>query len=495
MIFRTRKNKLSIMKKSLFIGLLTFLIIGCSDFGDINVDPNNPSTVKTDLLLTNSLTSISAVVGATTGTLYVQYISETQYTESSRYQTSSFDFNGWYSGVLQDLQTIIDLNSNPETAPDVLSGGSNGNQLAVANIMQVYYYHFITDRWGRVPYSEALKGNENLTPAYDAQDAIYADMIQRLKDAVASMDGGTGVRGDIIFGGDMDRWEDFANTLRMRIALRMSEANAGTAQTEFNAAVSAGVITSDVMYPYLAEAANENPWYSRFQTRTDYAISSTLADTMQSLNDMRLTVFANPAPDLDNGDGTVELSEINGMPYGISNAGDITNASISFPGSAIGAGGPSVGQQDAPLPIFTVAEVNFARAEAAARGWGGTAATFYNAGIDASWAQWGVDGDAAALTAYKADPAVAYDANNWREQIGYQKWIALFPQGYEAWSEWRRLGFPALTPAPDPLNNSGLIPVRHAYPTSETDLNKENYDAAVAAQGADELDTNLWWDQ
>lgn len=481
------------INKIVLVTLVTVLFASCDDFGNINTDPNSPSQVRTELLLTNSQKGMSDKVGAVMGTLWIQYLGETQYTDDQEYRNVNADFNGWYTTELQDLQTIIDLNTNEETAGDVLSGGSNANQIAVARILKAYFYMMITDRWGMVPYSEALQGRDNLQPAYDSQTAIYSDLIAELKAAADQIDPNTAsVVGDIIFEGDMDQWVAFANSLRARAALRLSEVNASLGSTEFADAISDGIIQEDVMYPYLTSADNENPWYSRFRTRTDYAIHKTIADTMKTLNDYRILMYANPAPDADNGDSEVTFNEIVGMPFA-ENAGDIPNSAISFPGSAIGAGGPSVGQQDAPLPIITVAELEFAQAEAVERGWiAGVAADHYNAGIEASWNQWGVF-DQTNFNAYIANPEVAYNSATWEEQIGYQKWLALFPNGYEAWSEWRRLGYPELEPNEWGVLNE--IPVRFTYPSSEATNNTENYNAAVEAQGPDGPLTNVWWDQ
>lgn len=474
------------IKNSAIVALLTVLLVGCSDFGNMNVDPNNPSQAKTELLLTDAQKTLGTYVSRVHGTLYVQYIAETQYTDASRYGDISFNWNFWYTGALNDFQTIIDLNTDEETKDQVLSGGSNANQIAVSTILKTYLFHTIADRWGMIPYSEALEGRDNLRPAYDPMPDIYQSMIDNLKSAVDMMSGDP-VTGDILFNGDMGRWARFANSLRARIALRMSEANASLAESEFTDAVSDGLITENVMFPFLAEAANENPWFSRFRTRTDYALAKPIADTMKGLNDLRVLKFGDPAPNFDDGDGVVEMNEIRGMPYGIENAGDITNADISFPGQAIRA-------QDAPLSIITLAEMHFAQAEAIERGWmTGSAQAQYESGIEESWRQWDVY-DATAYGNYISDPDVDYTTGTWQERIGFQKWIANFPQGYEGWAEWRRLGYPQLTPAPDALNSSGQIPVRQGYPTSESQLNSENYEAAVSAQGEDGLDTNIWWD-
>lgn len=482
------------IKKVALVTLMTVLLVNCDDFGDINDDPNNPSQVRTELLLTNAQRSMSDVVGAFMGTLWIQYIGETQYTDDQEYRSANANFNGWYTGPLQDLETIIRLNTDEETRADVLSGGSNANQIAAARILKAYFYQMMTDRWGMIPYTEALRGRDNFQPSYDSQSDIYEDIIIELNEAVSQMDNGAGVRGDILFGGDMEQWAQFANSLRARAALRLSEANETLAEAEFSDAISDGIIQEDVMYPYLADADNENPWYNRFRTRTDYAIHETIADYMKGLEDYRITVYANAAPDESNGDDVVTFDEIVGMPF-LLDAGELTNAEISFPGSAIGAGGPSVGQQDAPLPIITLAELEFAQAEAVERGWiTGVAADHYYDAIEASWNQWGVY-DEGNFADFIANPEVVYDSNVWDEKIGTQKWVALFPLGYEAWSEWRRLGYPELEPNPFGVGADPQIPIRFTYPSSESTINGANYGAAVAEQGEDSPYTPVWWDQ
>ncbi len=469
---------------SLLLGSLLLFSVSCSDFGDINIDPNNSTSVAPSTILTASLRTISSVVGATTGELYSQHMSQTQYTDGSRYATVNFDFNGWYTGALANLQHIIDLNTDEATKTDALNSGSNANQIAVARIMKAYFYHHMTDRWGPLPYTQALQGRENFNPPYDSQETIYKSLLSELKAAVGQIDGGAGVSGDLLFGGDMDAWKRFANTIRMTIALRMSEVDENLAKSEFVSAVSDGVITSNsenAMYNYLAESANQNPWYARFITRTDWAISSTLVDYMKPLGDPRLDAYADPSE--NHGD-------VRGMPYGIAAAGDIPNAEISFPGD------PAVRAQDAPIAVYTASQVMFSMAEAALRGWtSGDAESLYNDAIKASWEQWGVF-DQAAYDAFIAQDGVKFDASKGMEQIMTQKWVALYLQGYEAWNEWKRTGIPNLQPAPDALNTSGQIPVRQAYPTSERDLNEEAYNAGVGLLGGEDgLDTKLWWDK
>jgi len=140
--------------------------------------------------------------------------------------------------------------------------------------------------------------------------------------------------------------------------------------------------------------------------------------------------------------------------------------------------------------------MHFLLAEGAHRGWiSGNAKTYYEGGISESMKQWGVYTDAG-YQAFIAKPAVAWNASKAMELIGYQKWVALYLQGIEAWSEWRRTGYPVLSPAPDPLSADGKIPRRHGYPTTERDINAENYNSALQLLGGpDELSTRLWWDK
>lgn len=467
----------NILRNIIALSAVLFLA-SCGDFGDLNTNPNEPTKVGTETLMASAMRSVSSVVGAATPVLYVQHMSEITYTEGSRYQDVIADFNGWYTGPLINLQTVINLNSDPETASSVLSGGSNNNQIGVASILQSYFFIHIVDRWGPLPYSDALKGTELLLPSYDTEEEIYDAVFAKLKEASGMLDGGA-ITGDIILGGDTNEWKKFANTLRAVMAIRIADVNPSKAQSEFTDALASGIFNSDVMYDYLAEAANQNPWFARFITRTDYAISDVLFNYLVETNDPRLASFADPVP------GTGEIAP---MPYGLENS-EVQPSEVSFPNSSY------VKAQDNDIPIFSLAQIEFMLAEAAERGWtSDDAEAHYNAAITASMNQWGIT-DAAAIDAFIAQDDVAYDAANWKESIGTQKWVALYTQGYEAWAEWRRLDFPVLSPAQAPLNPSEQIPLRNMYPSSEATLNSSNYEAAVNMIGGTDTDGRpLWWD-
>ena len=489
--------------KNLWAVALVLGLAACdlSDFGDLNVNPNATTAPIATNLLTNAMHSLDNTITGTQGALYVQYWASSQYSSGDNYVTVQFDYNGWYNGPLMDLEKVIDLNTEEDTKVAASAGGPNENQIAVAKILQSYYYLYITDRWGDIPYSEALRADELiLTPKFDTQQDVYTGIFQTLKDANNMMVAGD-IEGDVIFDGDMSRWAQFANTIRMTAALRLSAVDATTGAAEFNSAISDGVISitdnsQNIGYQFLAEASFQNAWYARFLTRRDHCVSNTMVDFMQTTAftdsntgntgmmdvamDPRLPVYADPTEN--------DPLLYHGMQYGISEAraGAISNSDVSF----VGIGFQEQGRFQ---PVYTAAQVAFAMAEARELGWisSSTTQAYYEAGILASLTQYGVEAD---NDTYITNSAVAFNPATALQQIGRQKWLANYLNGYEAWADWRRTGFPALNAAEDALNTSGEIPVREAYPVTERDLNETNYNEVVARQGEDGLDTKVWWD-
>ncbi|CAL2086653.1 SusD/RagB family lipoprotein precursor [Tenacibaculum sp. 190524A02b] len=493
------------MKKNVIktLALASILALGYScdtyDFGNTDDNLNNPSTTVPSSLLTSAqskLVGALSLSGTATPSLYVQHLSQTQYTEESRYQTINFGWNIVGSGTLQQgnvnvynksilgLQTIIDANT--DTPAEMISFGSNANQIAVARILKAYYYQWMTDRWGMLPYTEALGGIDNPNPKYDTQEFIYKDLFKEVDAALAQMDGGAGPSGDIFFGGDMAKWKKFANTFKMNMAIRLAKVypNSGDyAATKFNEAMSGAIasVSENIMFPCIADDQFDNPYQDDYVDagREDECLSDVLVNRMQALNDPRLPKFGQPAADT----GTFV-----GLRYGWAGAGTVPNTAVSFMNNTL------IKESETNLPMFTYAQIAFNKAEAVTLGWiSGDAKTFYEDGIKASMEQWGVT--TADATAYLAETDVVYNAGNAMNQIAEQKWLALFYQPYEAWAEWRRLDYPVLTPAVDALNGTNQIPTRHGYPSTEPSQNKANYDAAVATQGADGLFTKLWWDK
>ncbi|HEY0899692.1 MAG TPA: SusD/RagB family nutrient-binding outer membrane lipoprotein [Sphingobacteriaceae bacterium] len=488
------------MKKKILIFLLgiTTVFSSCdpTEFEDTNVDPTSLKEAPAKTLLTYSLQRVPYLSFSSLGrneaafstldpNFYSQYLSEGPYPAASWYSVRNFSWAGWYTGPLYNLETIIKYNNEGSSLAS-LANGSKDNQIAVARILKAYIFWNLTDRFGDLPYSEALKGNEGLQPKFDTQESIYADLFKELKEAQAQIKlNEAGVTGDILLHGDMEGWKRFANTTRLFMALRLMKNDPAKAATEIQAAVADGVITSNdqnIVYEYIAgDPNNWDPWYENYDNdnRNDYALSSRLVDYMKNNADPRLPVY-----------GEDLSGQVVGLSYGAPNARNIPGT-YSRIGDAFRNGG-------AHAPIFTYSQVLFAMAEAANRGAlaGGDAlaTTYFNDAIKASWEYHGVY-DAAAYATFIADADIAYvPGAAGLERIINQKWVSQFLNGFEAWTDWRRTGFPVLTAAPNSVDARG-IPRRLGYPSNVSALNGKNYAEVVARQGADDNYTRIWWDK
>jgi hypothetical protein len=455
------------------------LLASCKKFdGSMNIDPNNPTKASGTQLIANAQRSLPDMSSSPFGVHYPQHLSNTSFTDNSRYTTINFNFSGWYTGPLMDLETVL-------TSPLDANEGPVVNQIAVAKILKAYFIWHITDRWGDVPYSEALKGKLNFTPKYDKQKDIYDSLFKLLDDANAAIVTGN-IKNDIMYGGDIGKWKRFGNTIHMLMALRLSKVDPAKGSAEFNKAVTNGVMannTDNFAYNHLADAANENFWYNQFTRlgRNWYAVSKPMVDYMLPLNDPRLPVFANKNT----------AGNYVGLPYGLPGSTTVVINNFSLLGSGIRL-------QNSPVSLVTYAQALFARAEAAKLGWIAgadvTAKTNYDLAIQNSILQW--TGSTTTVAAYAAQVGVVYDPVNAIQQIATQRWVHLFLHGYEAWAEWRRVGYPVLIAAPGA--NGDRIPRREGYPLIEQSNNTANYNAAVASfpyGGSDDLNTRVWWDK
>jgi hypothetical protein len=416
---------------------------------------------------------------------YGQYFSQTQYTEESLYSLPQLSFTPDYNGPLNDLQLVINNNES-------------NNMTQVAKIMQQYIFWTITDRWGDVPYSEALKALEIPSPKYDAQEDIYKGMISTLKAAVAAFDNSP-ITGDIIYGGDVAAWKRAANSMRLLMALQLSKkmpAPNGFAATEFKAALAdpAGYITTnaqnfDVNYPGGNFKSN---WWNLYNGRKDVAESKTMTDLMASLSDPRQNAFggATEQQSASNANATSNI----GVPYGLvrANAEAFTGANPNWARVLRG----DLRQENGTVTIITASQIALARAEAAHYGWTTeNVQTVYNQGITLSFEQWGITMPASYLT--QSSVALTGGATNLNKIIT-QRYVAHYPDGLQAWNIWRKTGLPALTPAPGATNTSKQIPRRYVYATSESTSNKASFEAATSAErlpGGNTQDARVWWDR
>mgnify|MGYP001158554560 FL=1 len=462
------------MKKIYSILLLALVFQSCDNFDeDININPNLPSQASGTQLIANAELYLPGLSSSPRGEFFAQYLAETQYVGTSLYPQESTSFYSYYQGPLENLQTVLNNQENLSSTE-----GPVDNQVAVAKILRAYFYWNITDRWGDVPYKEALMGSENFTPVYDTQQSIYLDLFQELKEATSMMMAGK-INNDIVYDGNMDNWRKLANTIRLFMALRLSEVDPDLGQTEFTEALSDGVIldnADNLVYSHLAEANNQNYWYGQVvnQNREWWALTEKLVSHMLPVGDPRLEVYGNPARANNN---------FVGLRYGEEEA--IGTEEYSLLGSAIYA-------QDAPVYLVTAAQVYFAIAEAASRGWvGESAEENYNMAIEQSFLQW--TGSSEGVDSFLSQPEVAFDVNNAIESIANQRWVHLYMHGYESWSEWRRTGFPTGFTTP----NGAEIPLRLSYPDNESFNNSDNYEEAVNRQfnGEDLIYGRVWWDQ
>jgi len=496
-----KPNKLSVA----LVATVAFSATACrTDLTSLNTNPNSPTVAPAGPLFTNAVEVTLARFNNSFQTLsmtslYAQHIAQVQYVEEDRgrLRPEVIDalFTGVYTNELEDFQKVINQ-GDADNAP---------NTSGPARVMQSWVYQNVTDLWGDVPYSEALQADVGgtLKPKYDAQKDIYYGLLKTLTDASTSMKAGTSALGsaDPIYKGNVANWIKFSNSLRARLAMRLTKADPAKAAAELTAAFAApgGVISSNAETAKLAwpgDGTFDNPWASNFATRDDHRVSKTLLDTMTALNDPRVKVFAQPTK--------ADPTKYVGLQNGLDNVSvtpffNTTSrpGAIFYPGAtSYGTFGTSAGKAN-PSYILTYAEVEFLKAEAAERGLGGQtgAAAHYNAGVTASILQWG--GTQAEADAYLARPGVAYVAGaTGLHQIGLQKWISLFSQGSEAWSNWRRTGDPAsIKVGPKVYPELTAIPRRIPYSGKEQTVNKASLDEAISRQGADTYLTRVWWDK
>jgi hypothetical protein len=491
--FIKNQNKIQKMKTlyKIYSGIALTLSVGilssCDDFVELGKNPNAITAPVTSALLTNALLDFDtpASTGGLRESLFCQYFSETQYTDASLYSIPQISWDGPYAGSLNDLQNIIDNNTNAETKDYAGLNGSNSNQIALARILKAYRFMALTDAYGDLPYSEALQ--QKTSPKYDSQQEVYTGIFKELKEAVAQFDNGASPKGDIVHNGDLNKWRKFANSLRLVAALRISKIDPALGKTQFLDALASkgGVIEANddntkIVYP---GGTYKNPWFGLYDGRKDYAISETIAKILNDAGDGRAAAFGQ----------TNAKGELVPFPYGLTRDEAVTwangHADYSFVLNK------DLRTQTSASYIITASHAYLARAEAAQMGWTSeNAADMYKKGLEASWKQWGVF-DQAAFDAFLADADVSLETNP-LTKIQTQRYVAFYPSGGQGWAEWRRTGVPALTPTTRATNASKQIPRRFVYGPNEAILNKASYSAATAKiSGGDNQDSRVWWDK
>lgn len=529
------------------LGLMT-VTTSCSDFGDVNIDPEsmNEGNAPYELLFTNAQ---HQGLGSDwdvwrTGCIYsgqwMQHLASIRnwwsyafYSWSDGYSASYWDIYAGDRGAVRDITTAMNVwKDDPLHVIDY----------NLARITRVYIMHRMTDLYGDVPYFQAGLPKEYSYPVYDKQQDIYMDMLKELNEAQASLqNGGTAPIGahDVYFQGDTEKWRKFANSLMLRLAMRMSKVDPTTAQTWVQTAVSNGLLESiddNAKLDHPGAVTNDDssePYAKIFahEARGEFFLSDVFVDMLKGTNDPRLpligTVCEDPTISHQAGSafqyGNSDPAIQRGLPAGYSN--DPTNnwfigrAYLEFNDADYLASYTSkystVNRYTYSNPtshtyMVTYAQQQLLLAEAAVRGWvSGDARTYYEQGVRAAMQQFSQYSNAAALynqylTADAIDAYLAanpFDQSKALEQINTQYWITSFCDEYETYSNWRRSGYPELTSTIDPGNpypecaTDGSIPRRFRYPTTESQVNMQNYNDAVSRMdNGDSFTSRVWWD-
>jgi len=476
---------------ALIFGLL--ILPSCTkDFQEKNSNPNAINDVTPDLLLPRVLrSSINEMVNQSWGigniviqhTAKIQFVSEDRYTWGDR----SGLFNNMY-GNLRDVELLISLGET-KNAP---------NYKALGLVLRAWIYSLLTDAYGDVPYSEAMRGVEGiLTPKYDSQESIYQGILNDLETANATFDSNAGtLQGDILMNGSLLKWKKLANSLRLRYLMRVSgKKSVATDMQAILDDAGAPVFESNsdnATLTYLTLSPNQFPLHTtRSGSFDEFRLSKTLGDKLIALNDPRIAVFAQKTDaggqyvGVPNGLNEVDALAYNGGPNNVSRVG------AYFFQDAI----TETGLKVAKGYVMGYPELQFILAEAVQKNMintGHTAQWHYEEGVKASF-----DFFQTAMPAnYLSQAGVAFSPADALTLIGTQKWIAFFFTGLEAWFDWRRTNIPELVAGRDNVNND-KIPVRFAYPRNEQNLNPSSRSAAISAQGwnEDTYNQKVWWDQ
>ncbi len=492
--------------KKLIILLTIALTFGSCDqgFDDLNVNPTKPVQLDPS----TKLTYIQLHTGGSNYIAYlfwdvihlmqnVQHLNNTSYI-SFVYKEGSTEWL-FEEQFKTTVKSIVDLEAQLESSESPTAAAD----LAIARIQKVLIFSRLTDAYGDIPYSEAGKGFlEGIRfPVYEKQSDIYANMLSLLESSAATLSSdGTNSYGsaDLLFGGDSVKWRKFANSLMLRLAMRMVKVDEDAAKSWATKAISGGVMESNADIAFLQYenspndgGPNVNPLTKTFTSRapTQVKISKTFMDFLKERNDPRISVLASTV-DGDTDPALQFGQDINDPSRGVANSKPNINIF----------GGSGVIVYDAPFYFQTYAEVEFMLAEAAER-WGladGDVEGHYNSGVRAAMEYLAMYGDGGVISSTAIDdylianPFVPADA---LKMINEQYWVATFGNGLETFSNWKRSGYPQLVPidVADILTN-GEIPRRFVYPGSERLNNPENVEAATTQQGGDALTTRMWWD-
>jgi hypothetical protein len=517
----------SLYKISGMLLALTMTFTSCNEqeLLDLNVDPNAVTDMDMQYLFSLGTLRIGGEYENTRANmLYAATMIQHTASTAGYFSGDKYFYNAQYSGAYMERHYTDVIRLFSHVIEKTANNPAEANLNAAATVLKVFDLHRMTDLYGDIPYFQAgkgLEGEENWFPAYDNQREIYLDMIDQLKaarDKFSPSARGLGAQ-DFIYSGNLDKWKRFSNALLMRIAMRMSNVDAAKAREVFSEANNNGAFSANSDNAYIRfttgpigvnrNGLNDGYW-NTYKYSNDCKISKTFMDWMKANNDPRLMIVSGgtgtPAdPSTWNTDPTAQK----GMPNGYNST---TIRSILSPADLADYNTRAnrmfsmlnlkyLDWED-PYLLITYAEVELMKAEASIKGWITTDAnTHFTNGVTAAITSW-VDFDPSfartpvQISEYIAGRGFAAASNADKLRlIGEEYWAATWLNDIESWSNWRRTGFPVLTPTQDPNRfEANEIPRRLRYWEAEIGANPENYEKARARMGGDNLMTKMWWD-
>lgn len=504
-------------KKIIIAALSVFTVVGCTEnFESLEKDPVSLSANPAGQLSFTQLSMsgdgyyqwranliysggfVQHYAGAWNVTTY-----GSQFRKNDDYATAL-----WRNAYANELKNLVDIiegtNSN--------AGASNMN--AVAKIMKVMVAQRITDLYGDVPYSEAGLGFSKgiVAPKYDKQQDIYTAFFKELQEAFVQLNpNGDVVKGDLFYNGDISKWKKLANTMRLRLAMRISEVSPAEAEIQAKAALQNGVFESNAdncVMKHLDFAFSDGATLDFRGNGLSYALvgnehgdhlSSIMIDLFESTGDPRLTMLATPK-ETSSLPGKGGQAPEPGEDMYIGNTPGLFQYQMPGGGTAVSGIQPYLKLKTTPFIHVTYSESQLLLAEAAYRGWvSGAAAEYYKKGVEAGIKQLEVYGATAASqssidTYLSANPLIV---GSEMKQISTQLWVTYLFNSIEAYSNWRRTGFPQLVQITDPGSETmGVTPTRLYYPNDELQKNRVNYLEAVERMGGtNDWLNKVWWDK
>lgn len=506
------------MKKILLYTFLSVAMLGMSScdkgFDELNVNPIAATTVDRSFIMNNAIVSSSLPLSTV---IYDMGIVQQMVSPNSGVLTGA-NFNQLNNGNAETMWVQYYRNVIRNTK-DVIENTRNiparANLYNMARIWQAFAFMVLTDTYGDVPYTDAGKGfiDGTVFPKYDTQESIYTDIIKELTEASAALNpAGTVEVSDVMYGGDINRWRRLGYSLLLRAGMRLSKVNATRAQQIVQAAVQGGVMQSNADNCVIRHTFNYVFGIGNTLNATEAAnfyISDIMVNALRSTSDPRLASLTVRYVGAASGAGQTAAAANRtadvqiGMPFGFDNVsiGPVATAArlaSFYDYSQVDR--TRIVKQTSPCFLVTHSQTQLLLAEAAQRGWtSGSVAEFYANGVRAHMSIMAEYDAGSAIPTAAIDTWIAanpYNAATGLQQINTQYWISSFLNGPEAWANFRRSGFPTLRKNPFPSQQiTGNFINRMTYPIAETAVNQTNLQSAVQRQGADNLDTRVWWDR